>query len=115
MPYPYISVIVTDYKRKKYLLSAVRSALNQTLSRDLYEVIVVKNYRDQYIDSQLNEWKVTNAYSNNPSNGGMLYEGLQLARGEVASFLDDDEFFPRNLRQFTTPSRGVPITSITVT
>jgi len=50
---PYISVVVTAYDRKKYLLGAVLSALNQTISKDLYEVIVVKNFHDETIDQQL--------------------------------------------------------------
>jgi len=60
---PYISVVVTAYDRKKYLLGAVQSALNQTISKDLYEVIVVKNFRDETIDRQLEEWRVINLYS----------------------------------------------------
>jgi len=43
---PYISVIITAYNRKKYLLGEVRSALDQTLSKDLYEVIVVNSGDD---------------------------------------------------------------------
>jgi len=53
---PYISVIITAYDRKKYLLGAVQSALNQTLPKDLYEVIVIKNFRDETIDRQLEKW-----------------------------------------------------------
>ncbi|MGC8632150.1 MAG: glycosyltransferase, partial [Thermoprotei archaeon] len=78
---------------------AVRSALNQTLSRDLYEVIVVKNFRDDFIDSKLGEWGVTNLYSESVGIGAKIYEALQVARGEVISFLDDDdEFLPGKLK-----------------
>ncbi|MFQ1020794.1 glycosyltransferase family 2 protein [Tardisphaera saccharovorans] len=98
MYFPRISVIVTAYDRKKYLLGAVKSALNQTLSRDLYEVIVVKNFRDDFIDSKLGEWGVTNLYSESVGFGAMVYEALQVDRGDVISFLDDDEFLSGKLK-----------------
>ncbi|WP_449462583.1 glycosyltransferase family 2 protein [Tardisphaera miroshnichenkoae] len=94
-----ISVIVTAYDRRKYLLGAVKSALNQTLPRDLYEVIVVKNFRDEFIDSKLSEWGVTNLCSESQGFGAMIYEALQGTGGEVISFLDDDdEFLPGKLQ-----------------
>ncbi|MGC9107703.1 MAG: glycosyltransferase family 2 protein [Infirmifilum sp.] len=95
-----ISVIVTAYNRKRYLLGAVKSALNQTLPRDHYEVIVIKNFRDDLIDSKLNEWGVTNLYSESVGLGAMIYEALQVAKGDVISFLDDDdEFLPGKLER----------------
>jgi len=94
----YISVIVIAYNRRKYLLQAVRSALQQTLPKDLYEVIVVKNFRDETIDRRLEEWGVANMYSDDTSQGGKIYEALEVARGEVISILeDDDEFLPEKL------------------
>ena len=102
---PYISVIVTAYNRKKYLLGAVRSALNQTLPRDLYEVIVVKNFRDEAIDRELEERGVVNLYSNDVSQGGKVHEALEVAKGDVVSLLeDDDEFLPESWNGFTRPS-----------
>jgi glycosyltransferase involved in cell wall biosynthesis len=95
---PYISVIITAYNRKKYLLGAVRSVLNQTLSKDLYEVIVVKNFRDEIIDQELERWGVINLYSDDARQGGALRDALEVARGEVISLLDDDdEFLPEKL------------------
>ncbi|MGC8615393.1 MAG: glycosyltransferase family 2 protein, partial [Thermoprotei archaeon] len=91
MSSPYISIIVTAYNRKKYLLSAVKSVLDQTLPRDHYEVIVIKNFRDDFIDSKLKEWGVTNLYSESVGLGAKIYEALQVARGDVISFLDDDD------------------------
>ena len=43
---PFISVIITAHNRKEFLLEAVNSALNQTLPKDEYEIIVVKNFQD---------------------------------------------------------------------
>jgi len=97
---PYISVIVPAYNRKKYILGAVKSALSQDFPRDLYEVIVVKNFRDEVIDRRLEEWGVVNLYSDQRGLGAKVYEALQVARGEVISFLeDDDEFLPGKLQR----------------
>jgi cellulose synthase/poly-beta-1,6-N-acetylglucosamine synthase-like glycosyltransferase len=66
---PYISVIIITYDRKKYFLGAVRSALDQTLPKDLYKVIVVKNFRDEIIDRQLEKWGVVDLYSDDVLQG----------------------------------------------
>jgi Glycosyl transferase family 2. len=47
---PYISVIVTAYNRRRYLPFALRSLEAQTLPRDRFEVIVVKNFDDKESD-----------------------------------------------------------------
>jgi Glycosyl transferase family 2. len=59
-----ISVIVTAYNRKKFLPYALKSLESQTLPKDKFEVIVVKNFEDQISDDIIkkNGWKdmVTN-------------------------------------------------------
>ena len=100
MPEPYISVIVPAYNRREYLLSAVNSVVSQDFPRDLYEVIVVKNFSDDAIDSKLQELGVVNLHSDQPGLGAKVYEALQVARGEVISLLeDDDEFLPGKLQR----------------
>lgn len=45
---PLISVIITAFDRHEYLKQAVDSVLNQHLSRDMYEVIVSKNFVSEF-------------------------------------------------------------------
>jgi len=90
---PPISVVVTAHQRKKYLMEAVKSALNQTLERDLYEVIVVKDFEDAGIDQQLASLRVRTIQSADWRTGAMASLGVEAARGEVISFLDDDDLF----------------------
>jgi len=100
VPEPYISVIVPAYNRREHLLSAVNSVVSQDFPRDLYEVIVVKNFSDDAIDSKLQELGVVNLRSDQPGLGAKVYEALQVARGEVISLLeDDDEFLPGKLQR----------------
>ena len=98
LPSPYITVIVTAHDRRKYLQGAVTSTLDQSLPNSLYEVIVVKDFSNVEIDSWLNKKGILNLYSNSQGIGGKIYEALQYARGEVISFLeDDDEFLHQKL------------------
>jgi len=57
---PYISVIITAFNRKNYLLYAVDSVLNQTISKEMYEIIVIKNFEDAEIDRYLESKNVRN-------------------------------------------------------
>jgi len=95
---PFISVIVTAHNRRAYLLGAVRSALDQTLPRDLYEVIVVKNFREGAIDRELDRMGVVNLQSESAGLGAKVAEALDVASGDAISLLEDDDLFlPRKL------------------
>lgn len=90
---PYLSVIVTAYNRKEFILEAVQSVLNQTYDKHKYEVIVVKNYFDDKIDNFLKDRNVVNIYSDEKLLGQTLRIGIQEARGKIVSFLDDDDVY----------------------
>jgi glycosyltransferase involved in cell wall biosynthesis len=93
---PYISVIVTAYNRKRYLPFALRSLEAQTLPRDKFEVIVVKNFDHKGSDDIIsrNGWK--DVYEDNTYQGRMVLAGLEESRGEVITFLDDDDMYVNN-------------------
>jgi len=94
---PFISVIVTAHNRRDYLRDAVDSVLNQTI--DDYEIIVVKNFKDE-IDDYLKENGVKSVLVGDQTQGMDIISGLNEARGEVISFLDDDDLFlPRKLEK----------------
>jgi len=90
---PYISVIITAYNRKQYILQAINSALNQTLDRSLYEIIVVKNFSDDKIDSFIQDNNIMNILTDVKPLGAKIALGVENARGEVVSFLEDDDLF----------------------
>jgi len=93
---PYISVIVTAYNRRRYLPFALRSLEAQTLPRDKFEVIVVKNFDDPESDNIIsrNGWK--EVYNDDPYQGRMVLAGLEESRGEVITLLDDDDMYVDN-------------------
>jgi glycosyltransferase involved in cell wall biosynthesis len=90
---PLISVIITAHNRREFLLEAVNSALNQTLPKDEYEIIVVKNFEDERIDKFLEERNVKNIVTKEEPLGAKIVKGVEESRGEVVSFLDDDDLW----------------------
>ncbi|WP_048051887.1 glycosyltransferase family A protein [Saccharolobus islandicus] len=55
-----LTILIIARNRKSFLLDAVSSCLNQTVSKKRYEIIVVKNFTDEYIDRKLEELGIIN-------------------------------------------------------
>jgi len=91
-----ISVIVTEYKKRGYLIHALRSVFNQSLDRDKYEVIVVKNYEDKEVDEYARKNGAKIIISNEKWLGPKIAQGLEEAKGDVISLLEDDDLFLPN-------------------
>lgn len=95
---PLISVIVSAHDRKKFLKESVGSVLNQTLPRQEYEIIVVKNFHDREIDDYLKENTVREIYTEHGPLIMKHYAGIDSSSGEIICFLDDDDMFhPKKL------------------
>jgi len=108
---PFFSVVVTAYRRRNYLRGAVQSVLDQTAPRSEFEVIVVKDFADPEIDPWLAGLgpAVRSVTEDLPLVGQMLARGVDLARGEVVCFLDDDDRFrPEKLVGLLALFRGDP-------
>jgi glycosyltransferase involved in cell wall biosynthesis len=88
----YISVIVTAYNRKNFLLNALKSVVNQTLDKKHYEIIVIKNYTDDIVDNFINKNNIKNIVIDG-TIGEFLYAGVKGSNGEILAFLDDDDLF----------------------
>ena len=91
-----ISVIVTEYKKRGYLLHALRSVFNQTLTRDKYEVIVVKKEEDKEVDDYARKNGAKIIYDDSEKFGENVYNALLEAKGDIISLLNDDDMFTQN-------------------
>ena len=91
-----ITVIITAYDRKEFIITATESVLNQSIPKKDYELIVVKNYNDKIIDDYLKKNMIKNIYSEDKSLGGKLADAIKVSRGEIISFLEDDDTFAEN-------------------
>jgi len=92
---PYITVILLDYNRREFLLDAFNSALNQTLDRSKYEIIVTKNFRDSKIDNYIKKNGGKLVFFEKGNYGEQVADALKHARGEVICFLEDDDLFDK--------------------
>jgi len=97
---PYISVIITAYNRKEFLLDAFNSALNQTLDRSKYEIIVTKNFRDSKIDNYIKKNGGKLIFFEKGSYGEQVADALKYAKGEVVCFLEDDDLFMKEKLEY---------------
>lgn len=95
-----ISIIIVAYDRKEFILDAIKSVLDQTMNRDLYEIIVIKNFHDSGIDKFIEEHCDRNIISDETTLGGKLAESLKVAKNNIVSFLeDDDTYLPDRLKE----------------
>lgn len=90
---PDVSVIVTCYDRREFLLSALESLTTQDAPVGSFEVIVVKNFMDDEIDMFCKDHGYKAVHTQTTSQGGLAAEGVLHSTGRVLSFLDDDDKF----------------------
>ena len=90
---PEISVIVGAYSRQKYLPSAVRSLLAQTIDRDRFEIVVIKNFRSADTDRELYAAGATVLFDEERQIGRWLRHAIRVARAPIVTFCDDDDEF----------------------
>lgn len=88
-----ISVIISAHNRKEYLLEAIKSVVNQTLDPKNYEIIVVKNFKDETVDEYISAKGIFSIFTNETTYSRKLLEGLHVSKGDIISFLDDDDIF----------------------
>lgn len=95
-----ISVIIPTYKPKDYLWRCLSSLANQTMDKNMFEVIIVLNgdkepYQTQiqdFIASMMKNMQVR--FIQTDSAGASLARnmGLDIATGEYIAFIDDDDY-----------------------
>lgn len=89
-----ISVIITAYNRRNFLMQAIESVIHQEIDHSEYEVIVITNFKielnmfspDLQISSIVMEGTI----------GEFLYAGVEMSRYELIAFLDDDDTWEPN-------------------
>ncbi|QXJ32665.1 glycosyltransferase family A protein [Saccharolobus shibatae] len=86
-----ISVIVIEYDRRGFLKDALHSVFSQTLDKSLYEVIVVKRLEDREDDDYAKKNGARIIYDDSPQLGKMLSIGVDESKGDIITFLEDDD------------------------
>lgn len=91
-----MSVLITCYNRKNFIVNAVKSVLNQTIDRSTYEIIVSKNYKDTDIDDFLIKNHCKIIFDERCGIGVRLAGLIRAAESDILVFLEDDDYFKEN-------------------
>lgn len=95
-----VSLIITTYNYANYVERAIRSALDQSLSKSNFEIIVVNDAstdgtRD-VLANYTDEVRVINL-EENVGLAGARNIGIKKAKGQFVTFLDADDYIHRDL------------------
>lgn len=94
-----ISVIVLAHDRKEFLLDALTSVARQSLPINRFEVIVVKNFENEEIDSFIAKNGFKNLLTSVSNLGAKIVLGVKNSSGKIITFLEDDDIYePERLR-----------------
>lgn len=90
-----VSLVITTYNYAQYVERAIRSALDQSLSSDQYEIIVVNDCSTDGTKSVLenfeNDARIFNLEENMGLSGARNF-GIKKAKGQFVAFLDADDY-----------------------
>lgn len=95
-----VSVIIPYFKKKKFIVKAINSVLNQTYSK--IEIIIIYDDEDKSDLNFLNKTFGKNRLIKilvNKTNIGAGYsrnKGIKYSRGKYISFLDSDDYWKKN-------------------
>ena len=90
-----ISIIITSYNYDRYIERAIRSCLNQSLSRNEYEIIVVDDASVDNTRQVLLNYKEDIRVISLEKNSGLSVArniGIKNAKGQFVLFLDADDY-----------------------
>jgi glycosyltransferase involved in cell wall biosynthesis len=96
---PHISVLITAYNVEKYIGRALRSALNQSLDRRAYEIIVVNDCSTDRTRFALEVFADEIRLFHNESRMGLprsLNQGIRKAKGQFIVRVDGDDYVHRD-------------------
>jgi glycosyltransferase involved in cell wall biosynthesis len=92
---PSISIIVGTYRRREYIVGAVRSVFESGLAPDQLEVIVTKGYASPTQDKELSRLGARVVLDPESGWGERIMRALPLTRASLVAFLDDDDLFEK--------------------
>jgi glycosyltransferase involved in cell wall biosynthesis len=96
---PLISVLVTTYNHEKYIGRCLRSLLDQTLNKDLYEIVVVDDCSVDKTSYGLDLFHDSIVRIINKKNIGLsksLNKAIKRARGKYIVRVDSDDYVNSN-------------------
>lgn len=101
---PQISVIIPTYKPGAYLQECIESICQQTIAKEMFELIIVLNGCDKPYRSNINTFlakcqgniNVRVLQTDQPGVSNARNMGIDEAQGEFICFIDDDDWVSAN-------------------
>ena len=93
---PLISVIIDGFMRKEFIAEAVKSVHDQEIPKSHFEIIVLRAFDSPDVDRTLLENGAIILNSANMTIGQAIAEAIEISKGEIICFLDDDDLFLPN-------------------
>ncbi|MDD3038172.1 glycosyltransferase family 2 protein [Bacteroides sp.] len=95
-----VSIIIPSYKPEKWIWKCLDSIKEQTLSKNLFEIIIVLNGCNEPYQTQIKKFINLSLYDYNvilvqTDKGGVSNArniGLNISSGEYITFIDDDDY-----------------------
>ena len=114
-----VSLIITTYNYAQFVERAIRSALEQSLSKSEFEIIVVNDASEDATSEILLNYEDSCRIFNLDSNVGLAAArnfGIKKARGQFVVFLDADDYIHsetlRTQRLFLTENIRIDAVSV---
>ncbi len=95
-----VSLIITTYNYGHYVERAIRSALDQSLDKSRYEIIIVNDASTDRTEAVLKNYQEDCRVFNLDKNIGLAGArnfGIRKAKGQFVVFLDADDYIHRDL------------------
>lgn len=99
-----VSLIITAYNYDRFIERALRSAIDQSLDKENYEILVVNDASTDRTEEILENYADSARIFNLKENCGLSKArnfGIRKARGQFVMFLDADDFIHRDLLRVT--------------
>jgi glycosyltransferase involved in cell wall biosynthesis len=102
-----ISIIVPTYRPSGYIYDCLFSIKNQTVSKELFEIIIILNgekepyYTDinTFLEKELVAYHVQLIFSSNKGVSNARNVGIEKSKGKYLAFIDDDDIISERYLQ----------------
>lgn len=89
---PLLSVLVMAYRRKEFIMDAIESVLDQTISRIDYEIVCVVGFHDDNLSRFFRMNNINEVFCDG-TIGQTIASGLAACSSDIVVFLEDDDEF----------------------
>lgn len=91
--HPKLTVIVIAHKFGPYIVDALESIKNQTLEKQDFDVIVVRDTEDVRFEAIIRSYGFKDRITDRQSFHDKIQIGLEESDGEILTFLEDDDLY----------------------